>query len=454
MNEVGTWRVTTLAKCSGQIRKKEMIVTPSPTQKTHTLEHARALDHDDPLASFRQQFYIPKNDQGRDLHYFCGNSLGLQPKNAGIYVQEELKTWADLAVEGHFKGQHPWYSYHEFVSSPLASVVGGKAAEVVAMNSLTTNLHLLMASFYRPNGVRRKILIEKGAFPSDYYAVKSQLRFHGCRPEDLIEVAPEPGADLLDQSSVLRTIDENRDELALVMIGAVQYLTGQLFDIKSIAEAAHRAGAIVGFDCAHAAGNVDLKLHDHQVDFAVWCHYKYLNGGPGTIGGAFVHERHLGNKSLPRFEGWWGHNKQTRFLMGPDFDPMPTVEAWQLSNPPIFQLAALRASVEIFSAATMAKLREKSKKMTSYLESLLTQLPEQKQGSQIAIITPSSENERGAQLSLRITEPSKIFLERMQKANIICDFRQPNVVRVAPAPLYNSFQDVYHLATHLKGNHL
>jgi kynureninase len=231
-------------------------------------------------------------------------------------------------------------------------------------------------------------------------------------------------------------------------------LTGQLFDIKSIAEAAHRAGAIVGFDCAHAAGNVDLKLHDHQVDFAVWCHYKYLNGGPGTIGGAFVHERHLGNKSLPRFEGWWGHNKQTRFLMGPDFDPMPTVEAWQLSNPPIFQLAALRASVEIFSAATMAKLREKSKKMTSYLESLLTQLPEQKQGSQIAIITPSSENERGAQLSLRITEPSKIFLERMQKANIICDFRQPNVVRVAPAPLYNSFQDVYHLATHLKGNHL
>lgn len=428
-------------------------MTSSTTKNTHTLEHARALDRDDPLASFRQKFHIPKDEQGRDLHYFCGNSLGLQPKNAGIYVQEELKTWAELAVEGHFKGQHPWFSYHEFVSSPLAEVVGGKTEEVVAMNSLTTNLHLLMASFYRPRGARRKILIEKGAFPSDYYAVKSQLRFHGCQPDDLIEVAPEPGADLLDLANILKAIDEHRDQLALVMIGAVQYLTGQLFDIKSVTEAAHRAGAIVGLDCAHAAGNVDLKLHDHQVDFAVWCHYKYLNGGPGTIGGAFVHERHLGDKSLPRFEGWWGHNKQTRFLMGPDFDPIPSVEAWQLSNPPIFQLAALRASVEIFSAATMARIRQKSKKLTGYLELLLRELPEQNEGSPIALITPTSEDERGAQLSMRLSEPSKSFLERMQQAKIICDFRQPNVVRIAPAPLYNTFEDVHHLATQLKGNY-
>lgn len=403
-------------------------------------EFAARLDGDDPLGPLRSEFYIPRSPTRRDAIYFTGNSLGLQPKRTRAYIGEELDDWARLGVEGHLHARHPWLPYHEFVTEPLARVVGAKPIEVVAMNSLTTDLHLLMVSFYRPTSDRFKIVIEKGAFPSDQYAVESQLRFHGYHPSTaLIELAPRDGESTLGTDDILDAMDRDGDSVALVMLGGVNYYTGQAFDIRRITEAGHRKGCIVGFDLAHAAGNLKLELHDAGVDFAAWCSYKYLNAGPGAIAGIFVHEKHARSFDLPRFAGWWGHDKATRFLMGPDFVPLPGAEGWQLSNPPIFQLAALRASLELFDKAGMEALRTKSELLTGYLAFLLTQI----ETDRISVITPSDPAERGCQLSIRVRNADKSLFAEITEKGVIADWREPDVIRVAPVPLYNSFTDVF-----------
>ena len=403
---------------------------------------ARKMDEQDSLKHFREKFYIPKHTDGKDVLYFTGNSLGLQPKTARNYIEQELKDWENLGVEGHFAAKNPWMPYHETVTNGLANIVGAKKTEVVAMNSLTANLHFLMVSFYRPTAQRYKIVIEADAFPSDKYAVKSQIAFHATsqKSEDsLIELKPRKNETTLRTEDILKTIKENGDEIALIMLGGVNYYTGQKFDFESITKAGHKAGAIVGFDLAHAAGNIELKLHDWNADFAAWCSYKYLNSGPGGIAGIFVHEKHHENSNLPRFVGWWGHDKKTRFLMDDEFVPIKTVESWQLSNPPIFQLAALRASLDIFEEAGMKNLIEKSRKLTGYLEFLLKNIETER----IEIITPSDENERGCQLSIRVKNADKSLYEAITKRGVIADWREPDVIRVAPVPLYNSFLDVY-----------
>lgn len=402
----------------------------------NTLDYAKKLDEQDELKDLRQEFHFPQNEKGQELLYFCGNSLGLSPKKARVYVEEELSAWEKRGVEGHFTGAHPWMPYHEFVTKGLSLVVGAKESEVVAMNSLTVNLHLMLVSFYRPQGKKVKILCEKGAFPSDQYALKSQLAFHGHPASALLEV---------DSSEILAVMEKEKDELALVCLGGVNYLSGEVFNMKEIGAHARRLGIVFGLDLAHAAGNLALKLHDWQVDFAVWCSYKYLNSGPGAIAGAFVHEKHHQEK-LPRFAGWWGQNKKTRFLMGPDFDPIPSVESWQLSNPPILQLAALRASLEIFERAGMPQVRAKSEKLTGHLAWLLSQSKKK-----IEILTPAAPDRRGAQLSLKLARPGKNFLQELAQKKVLADFREPNILRVAPTALYNRFEDVYHLAHILEG---
>lgn len=395
-------------------------------------------DAEDPLSRFRERFHIPQFE-GRDAVYFTGNSLGLQPKTTRKYIEQELDDWARLGVEGHLHARHPWLPYHEFVTDPLARLVGAKPVEVVAMNSLTVNLHLLMVSFYRPTNERYKIVIEKGAFPSDQYAVESQLRFHGReKATGLIELVPREGESCLRTEDILETIDREGDAVALILLGGVNYYTGQAFDMPAITEAGHKKGCIVGFDLAHAAGNLELHLHDWNVDFAAWCSYKYLNAGPGGIAGAFVHERHSRSFDLPRFAGWWGHEKETRFLMGPDFVPLAGAEGWQLSNPPIFQLAALRASLEIFDEATMPALRAKSVKLTGYLERLLHEIDTDR----IEVITPSDSEQRGCQLSIRVKNADRSLFEAVTARGVFADWREPDVIRVAPVPLYNSFEDV------------
>lgn len=396
-----------------------------------SLADARSRDREDPLRKFRGKFHLPRGV------YLCGNSLGLQPKTAAGAIEAELEDWARLGVEGHLHARRPWLPYHELVTAPMARVVGAKPSEVVVMNTLTTNLHLLLVSFYRPTKTRYKIILEKGAFPSDQYALASQARFHGFAPERaLIELAPRPGERTLREDDILEAIDRRGREAALVLLGNVQYLTGQAFDMKAIAAAARKKGCAVGFDCAHGAGNLDLRLHDSGADFAAWCSYKYLNAGPGGIAGIFVHERHARAK-LPRFEGWWGTNKKERFLMKPDFDSLHGAEGWQLSNPPIFQLAALRASLEIFDEAGMAALVRKSRAMTGYLESLLREAPG------VEIVTPSR---RGCQLSLRVDEPRAKLERRLKAARCVVDFREPDIVRLAPVPLYNTFEDCWRFA--------
>ena len=403
-------------------------------------EFASVLDEADPMREFRDRFNFPDFSDGRELIYFTGNSLGLQPKTAREYIDQELDDWARFAVEGHLHARHPWLPYHEFVTEPMARIIGAKPIETIVMNSLTVNLHLMLVSFYRPEGIRTRIVIERGAFPSDQYAVKSQLRFHGVDPEDgLIELSPRDSESTLRTEDIVEMIDKNGDEIALVLLGGVNYYTGQAFDMAAITEAGHKAGAIVGFDLAHAAGNLQLHLHDWDVDFAVWCSYKYLNAGPGGIAGAFVHERHANSYDLPRFAGWWGHNKRTRFLMGPEFDPLPGAEGWQLSNPPIFQLAALRASLEIFDDVGMSNLRAKSEALTGYLEYLLSQIDDDR----ISIITPSDPAQRGCQLSIRVKDSDKLLFDAITDRGVIADWREPDVIRVAPAPLYNSFNDVF-----------
>jgi kynureninase len=401
---------------------------------------ALEMDSKDPLAKYRERFHIPQTKNGDDCIYLCGNSLGLQPKTVRACVEQELKDWELLGVEGHLHAKNPWLPYHEFLTEQTARLVGAKPVEVVVMNSLTVNLHLMMVSFYRPTPQRHKILIEAHAFPSDQYAVKSQIQFHGFEPEtSLLELQPRAGETFIRTEDIEAFIKKDGDSIALVMLGGVNYATGQAFDMERITKAGHAKGCVVGFDLAHAAGNIVLKLHEWNVDFAVWCNYKYLNAGPGSIAGCFVHERHANNPKLPRFAGWWGHNKKTRFQMDPNFDVMPGAEGWQLSNPPILPLAALRASMNIFDEAGMEKIRAKSVLLTGYLEFLLDQYP----GKKFSIITPRDPAQRSAQLSIRLHQHDRTICNRLAAQGVICDWREPDILRVAPAPLYNSFFEVY-----------
>lgn len=427
---------------------------------------ALSLDAQDPLRPFRDLFHIPPAaSSGRPSIYLVGNSLGLQPRATRPAIEQELDDWARLGVEGHFHGTHPWFPAHEEVREPLARLVGALPREVVAMNSLTTNLHLLMVSFYRPTRERHRIIIEDTAFPSDSYAVQSQLDFHSRRSgfdprAGLIRLRPREGESALRTDDILDAIDRNASSTALLMLGGVNYLTGQLFDIPTITAFARSRGIVVGWDLAHAAGNIDLNLHDSGCDFAAWCSYKYLNSGPGAVAGAFVHERHLHvakpdavrfgepshDGSFPRFAGWWGNDPSTRFKMGPEFEPVASADAWQLSNPPILALAPLRVSLEIFDRATMSSLRAKSIRLTSYLEFLLTDRAAAGVGSNIAglrVLTPKVAAQRGCQLSLSFSSGARSLHAALGKEGVVCDFREPDVIRVAPVPLYNTFHDVW-----------
>ena len=403
------------------------------------LDYALKMDEKDPLKAFRNEFLFPKHTDGTEILYFCGNSLGLQPKSTRKMIEQELDDWAEHGVEGHFRAKKPWMPYHEFFTEKLAKIVGANLNEIVVMNTLTVNLHLMMVSFYRPNGKRRKIVIEAAAFPSDKYAVASQLRFHGYSKEDLIQLSPRPGEETLRMEDIESVLMSNSAEIALIMLGGVNYYTGQFFDLKRITQLGHKIGAKVGFDLAHAAGNVPLKLHEWNIDFAVWCHYKYLNSGPGAIAGAFVHEKHLENPEIPRFEGWWGHDKNVRFLMEDNFVPMPSAESWQLSNAPVFSMTPLLASLELFDAAGFEKLRSKSIQLTAYMEFLLDQI----NTDRIRIITPRDKHQRGCQLSIQVIGGNKNLYDQLTALGIIADWREPDVIRVAPVPLYNSYQDVY-----------
>jgi kynureninase len=401
---------------------------------------AFAMDARDPLAHFRERFYIPKTQQSDDSIYLCGHSLGLQLKTAGSYLDQALRDWAQLGVEGHFHAKNPWMPYHRLLTQQTAELVGAQPGEVVVMNSLTANLHLMMASFYRPTAERHKILVECGAFPSDQYAVKSQILFHGFDPaSSLLELMPRDGESCVRDEDIESLIEREGDSIALILLGGVNYATGQVFDMPGITKAGQRKGCVVGFDLAHAAGNIPLHLHDWGPDFAVWCSYKYLNGGPGCVGGCFVHERHARAWERPRFAGWWGHDEKTRFQMGPDFHPMEGAEGWQLSNPPILALAALRASMEIFSEAGMEQLRAKSVSLTGYMEFLL----DQQLSAAFSIITPREQPRRGAQLSIRLPRDGRTLCDRLATEGVIGDWREPDTFRVAAVPLYNSYQDVY-----------
>ena len=412
-------------------------------------DHARRLDATDPLPSLRAQFLLPRHD-GAEQAYFCGNSLGLQPRGARAHVEQVLEKWATEAVEGHFTGQAQWMPYHELVRDPLATIVGALPSEVVAMNSLTANLHLMMVSFFRPDGARNAILVEAGSFPSDRYAVESQLRFHGLSPaQSLIEVAPDEADGTISMEAIERAIAMHGPRLAMVLWPGVQYRTGQAFDLAAITRMAHAAGAVAGFDLAHAVGNLPLALHDSGADFAVWCHYKYMNAGPGAVAGCFVHERHA-HTDRPRFAGWWGHEQATRFRMGPEFVPTPGAEGWQLSNPPILGLAPLRASLELFASAGMGALRAKSERLTGYLEALV----DARLGGTLQVITPREPARRGCQLSLRVTrgrglsgrEAGRSLFEFLGSQGIVGDWREPDVIRISPAPLYNTHADVLRFA--------
>lgn len=412
-----------------------------------TLDYAQQQDTKDKLAHLRNQFHIPKDKEGNEWLYFTGNSLGLQPKNTQKHIQQELDDWANYGVEGHFEGNTPWLPYHEFLTESMAKIVGAKPLEVVVMNTLTTNLHLLMVSFYQPTKKKYKIVIESDAFPSDRYAVQSQLKFHGFDVADgLIEWKPRAGEELLNIEDLETIVAEQGDEIALLLIGGVNYYTGQYLDLKRIAEIGHSKECFVGIDLAHGAGNISPNLHDSGVDFAAWCTYKYLNSGPGSLGGLFVHEKHAHNKELPRFSGWWNHNKETRFNMRQPFDVMAGAEGWQLSNPPILSMAAIKASLDMFTEVGMEALGEKSEKLTGYFEFLINQIDSE----DIKIITPSNPKERGCQLSIQVKNADKSLHKKLTENNIITDWREPDVIRCAPVPMYNSFEDVFRMVSILK----
>lgn len=409
----------------------------------NTLAYAQQQDQQDMLAPYREKFHHPVIN-GKQVLYFTGNSLGLQPKAAKDYVNVELDDWAKWGVEGHFHGTNPWVSYHELLTPASAEIVGAKHNEVVCMNSLTTNLHLLFVSFYRPTKQRFKIISEAKMFPSDRYLLETQVQHHGFSPDEaIIEVAPRDGEHLIREEDILATIESHKNELALVFFGGVNYFTGQLFDMEKLTKAAHAVGAIAGFDLAHAAGNIPVKLHDWNVDFAAWCTYKYLNGSAGNVGAIFVHERHGNNTELPRFGGWWGHNKERRFLMENHFEPMTGAEGWQLSNVPIMGMAVLRSSLDIFQEVGMERLREKSLRLTAYLEFVFNDIIAQFDDIQLEIITPTDPKQRGCQLSVKLVGTDKRFFQALTEAGVIADFREPDVIRLAPTPLYNSFEDVY-----------
>jgi kynureninase len=408
-----------------------------------TLDFAKAEDKADPLRSYREQFHFPS--LGTDeLVYFTGHSLGLQPKAVRAAVDLELSEWAKYGVEGHFHSTNPWYSYHERLTPPMAAIVGAKESEVVCMNSLTTNIHLLFVSFYRPTKQRYKIISEAKMFPSDRYMLETQAQFHGFDPDDaIVEVAPRNGERLIREEDILKAIEAHADELAMVFFGGVNYFTGQLFNMPRLTEAAHAVGAIAGFDLAHAAGNVPLSLNEWGVDFAAWCSYKYLNSSPGNVGAIFVHERHGRNPDLPRFGGWWGHDKSTRFEMKNGFQPMEGAEGWQLSNVPILGMSAMKASLDLFAEVGMAALREKSERLTGYLEYTVGLLAKEYPDAAISVITPRDSAQRGCQLSIDIAGRERKLFDDMIAAGVIADFREPCTIRMAPVPLYNSFEDVY-----------
>ena len=415
----------------------------SPTMTfSNEIDFARAMDASDELRRYRFEFCFPRSGARQQALYFAGNSLGLAPVNARKYINEELDDWASYGVEGHFESRHPWLAYHELVTDMSARLVGARPEEVVAMNSLTVNLHLMLVAFYRPTTNRFKIAIESDTFPSDRYAVQSQARHHGFSPEEaILSINPRADEDLLRQDDILDFIEKHGKELSVLLLGNVNYLTGQAFDLASISSACHSQGVIFGVNLAHGAGNLELHLHDDDVDFAVWCSYKYLNSGPGGIAGCFIHNRHGQDLSIDRFAGWWGHNKETRFKMGPEFDPLPGAEGFQLSNPPIFQLAALRASLEYFDTIGMAALRAKSVQLTGYLEFVLGEIP----NDFCSVISPSEPMQRGTQLSVRVKNSPQNLLKQLQDKGAICDFRQPDIIRVAPAPMYCGFEDVFEL---------
>ncbi|MCE9620001.1 MAG: kynureninase [Planctomycetes bacterium] len=420
------------------------ILDLSATDLQPTLEFATWCDAHDPLAAFRDEFELPRDDKGEPLAYFVGNSLGLMAKAARTRVNEELDDWARLGAEGHTRGRRPWIQYHEFFRAGLAELTGSRPSEVVAMNTLTANLHFLMLSFYRPTGERRKLLMERGAFPSDRFAVHSLVRAVGGDPsKDVIEVAPREGEDCLRHEDIEETISRHGKQLALVMLGGVQYYTGQVLDMRGLTAAAHKAGAKCGWDLAHAIGNVPLALHDWNADFACWCSYKYLNGGPGAVAGAFIHERHHANPP-PRLEGWWGTNPATRFKMEPTFEPGPGADAWQVSNPPVLSLAPLLASFDAFHRAGLPRMNAKSRAMTGFIELAL-----RKRGAaNIRLLTPTATGERGCQLSLLVeggTVVAQKLFDTLLPRGIVCDFRHPGVIRAAPAPLYNTFEECWKL---------
>lgn len=420
----------------------------NPNTFEYSESFAREMDAKDTLAHFRTRFHFPKVE-GKEAIYFCGNSLGLQPKSVKDYLGKELSNWADLAVDGHFHGEDAWYHIRKKSKPALAEILGAQEHEVVAMNNLSVNLHLLMVSFYRPTKERYKIIVEAGAFPSDQYMLETQIKFHGLDPENvLIELSPRPGEHTLRTEDILAEIRKHGDSLAMVNMAGIQYYTGQLFDLKAITAVAHEVGAVAGFDLAHAAGNAVLKLHDWEVDFATWCSYKYLNSGPGNVSGIFVHERYAERPDLPRFAGWWGHDEGERFRMEKGFVPMHGADGWQLANSNVLALAAHQASLDIFQEAGMENLRAKSERLTAYLEFLIEHISGN--SGVLEIITPKNPAERGCQLSLLIHRGGKAVFDEFYKHGVVGDWRNPNVIRLAPTPLYNSYLDVFRFATILE----
>lgn len=411
----------------------------------NSLEFALQFDKSDELSDYRQRFHIPTVN-GKDALYFTGNSLGLQPKSVKSHLIQELDDWAKFGVEGHFEAKNPWVLYHKILSEPFARLVGAQPDEVVAMNGLSVNLHLMMVSFYQPKGKRTKIICEAKAFPSDQYMLESQVKFHGLNPEEtIIEVSPREGEHCIRQEDILSCIEEVGDELALVFWGGVNYYTGQVFDMPKITEVAKGVGAFVGFDLAHGVGNVSLNLHDWGVDFACWCSYKYLNSGPGSVSGIFVHNKHEDNKDLPRFAGWWGHDEDRRFLMEKGFVPMKGAQGWQLSNAAVFSMAPCKASMDIFDEVGLPKLIKKSRKLTNFMEFVFNDISERYDNCNFEIITPKEERYRGCQLSVLMHGQGKEMFDYITKEGVIADWREPNVIRLAPVPLYNSFEDIFKL---------
>ena len=409
----------------------------------NNISFARSLDREDNLKQFRDKFYIPMVN-GKDSIYFTGNSLGLQPKTTQEYVLDELEDWANYGVEGHFHARNPWVSYHEMFPELLTEIIGAKPEEIVVMNQLTVNLHILMSSFYRPTKERYKIICEAKAFPSDQYAFASQALLHGLDPEKtVIEVTPREGEHVIHTEDILAAISEHGKETALVLFSGVNYYSGQVFNMEAICKAAHDAGAYCGFDLAHAAGNVLLQMHDWNADFACWCSYKYLNSGPGGVSGVFIHQRHITDKKIPRLAGWWGQDKATRFKMEKDFNPIPTAEGWQLSNAPVLSMAAHKASLDIFKDAGMQNLVNKGKRLAAFLKFILAEINDRMPEKIIEVITPQNEHESGCQVSMLMLKDGKQVFEALKKEGVIADWREPNVIRVAPVPLYNSFEDVY-----------